>query len=91
MGKNGVSKTVFWKGVEGAVDGSLVDCPVLTQFFWAEYEDPVIEQFEILNDRQCLIGLTQSNAVGDDATIVMEDLIDRAFDTILFLPFVTEK
>jgi hypothetical protein len=56
--------------------------PVLTEFLGTQNKDAIIAKLVVLNDRQGLERLAEANAVGDDASVVLFDLVDCAENTI---------
>ena len=42
----------------------------------------MVAQFVVLDDRQRRVGFAQAHAVGQDAAVVLVDLVDGAFDAV---------
>jgi hypothetical protein len=61
----------------------LVNGPILSKLFRAEHEDPFIARLEELDDCQCLERLPQTHAVGQDAAVMGQDLVDDSLDAVL--------
>ena len=56
----------------------LVERPVVAQRFGHEHEHAVVAQLVVLDDRQRLEGLSEADAVGDDAAAEALQLVDGA-------------
>src|ERR1019366_8335161 len=82
MRKHGVAKPVREEGFERAVDVCLVNRPVLLELFRAENQHLVVFKLEVFDDGQGLEGFSQADAVGKDATVVLENLVDGTFDAV---------
>ena len=82
MREHGVGKTVFEEGVEFAVVLGEIDRPVVAQLLGAQHQHTVVAQLVVLDDRQCRVGFTQAHAIGQDAAVVLVDLVDSAFDAV---------
>ncbi len=54
----------------------LVEGPVIPQAFGTEDQNPVVAQLEVFDDRQGLEGLTEADAVGNDAATMALQLVD---------------
>lgn len=42
----------------------------------------MVAQFVVLDDGQCRVGFAQAHAIGQDAAVVLVDLVDSAFDAV---------
>ena len=81
MGENVVAKAVGDERIEQAV--GFVNRPVLAQLFRTEHKHALVFQLEVFDDRQRLVGLTQANAIGDDAAVVPKNFVDGALHPVL--------
>ena len=59
-----------------------IDRPVLAELLRTENEHALVFQLEVFDDGQRLEGFAQADAVGEDAAVVLEDFVDRAFDAV---------
>src|SRR5687768_5852586 len=82
MREDRVCKTIFDEWIQRAVVVRLINRPVFAKFFWTEHKDTLVSQLEVLDDRQRLESFSQANAVRQDATVVLEDFVDGAFNAI---------
>ncbi|MCY1354403.1 hypothetical protein D9M69_407790 [compost metagenome] len=80
--EHGIGEAIFEEGVEFAVVLGEIDRPVVAQLLGAEHQYAVVAQFVVLDDRQRRVGFAQAHAVGQDAAVVLVDLVDGAFDAI---------
>ena len=80
MGKHVVAEAVGDEGIEGVVVA--INGPVLAEFLRAENQHALVFQLEVFDDGERLEGFAQADAVGKDAAVVLEDLVDRAFDAV---------
>ena len=78
---NIVPEAVFDERVELAVE--LVHRPVVAELFRAENKDALVLQLEVLHHGKRLVGLAQADAVRDDAAVMLENLVDRTFGSVL--------
>ena len=69
MGNDIVAEAVGNKGIEEAV--GFVNRPVVAQLLRAENEDALVLQLEVFHDGKRLVGLSQADAVGNDAAVVL--------------------
>src|SRR4051794_13883003 len=53
-----------------------IDCPVPRQFLRAKNQHTFVAQFEIFDNCEGSISLSEAHAVGKNAPVVVEDLID---------------
>lgn len=79
--KHIVAEAVCHKGVEQVV--ARVNRPVLAELLGAQHQGALVAQLEILDDRQRLVGLAQPHAVGEDAAVVRQQLVDRSLHPVL--------
>ena len=63
--------------------GISVDGPVARKFLRAEDQNALVAQLEVLDDGQGGVGFTQADAVGQDATVVIQNLVDGGLGAIL--------
>src|SRR5579859_5700742 len=82
MGKNRVVETIPPEGVQVACVLRQIDRPVLPQLLGAQDQNPVISKFEVLDDGERRIGLTEADAIRQDAAVVGVDLIDGALHAV---------
>lgn len=80
MIENVIIEAVRSKQISAVIDG--VDGPVLSQLLGTQHKDTIVAQLVVLDNRQCLKCLSQTNTVRNDASIVFFDLVDCAKDTI---------
>ena len=76
-----IIEAVLRKQVALVVDG--VDRPVIPKLLRAQHQHAVIAQFVIFDDGQRFKSLTETNTVGDDAAVVLLQLVDCAQYTVL--------
>ena len=57
--------------------------PVITQALRRQNQNTVVTFLVILNNSECLVSLTQTDAIGDDATLVLLELTDGAHHGVL--------
>ena len=50
MGEDSIAEAIFNKGIQLTVVLRLVNGPVLSQFFGAEYQDSIIQQLKVFDD-----------------------------------------
>ena len=81
VGKNVVTEAVVQERIEQAV--GLVNGPVVAKLLRAENKDAFILQLEVFDDGEGFVGFSQADAVGNDAAVVAENLVDGPFRTIL--------
>ena len=89
-GQIGMVQYVVIKTVSGEQVALVVDrvhSPVVTQLFRTKYKHPIIAQFVVFDDSQSFKGFTQTHAVGNDAAVVLFELVYCTQHTI-FLEFV---
>ena len=67
-------------GIESVVVA--INRPILAEFFRAKNQHALVFQLKVFDDGQRLESFSQADAVGEDAAVVFEDFIDRAFDAI---------
>ena len=75
-----VAKAVFLEGVERAV--LAIDEPVFGELLGAEDEDALVFQLEVFDDGEGLEGFAETDAVGEDAAVVGEYLVDRRLGAV---------
>ena len=75
------AKAVGGERVERAVGA--IDRPVASEFLGAEHQHPLVAQLEILDDRKPGIGLSQADAIGEDAAVAIENLVDGGLGAVL--------
>ena len=80
VGKNIEAKSVVHQGIEAAV--GFEDGPVRAEFFRAEDEDAFVAEFEVFDDGEGFEGFAKADAVGEDAAVEFEQLVDRALCTV---------
>ena len=80
MIQNVVVETVGREEVAAVV--GFVERPVVAQALGAEHQRAVIAQFVILDDRQRLERLAETDAVRDDAAAKAVQLVERANHTV---------
>ena len=76
-----IAQTVFFKRIVLIV--ALICIPVLIEFFRAEHQYALIAVLVILDDRNCRKGLTQTDRVSQDTTIIGLQLVDDGQSRIL--------
>ena len=81
VGENGVSKLVARELREGVVPA--MDDPVFAELFGANDEHLFVAQLEVFDDGERLISFAEAHAVGEDAAVVIKELVDRAFRAVL--------
>ena len=80
MVKHVIAELVVGKWIQGA--GVAVDGPVACELLWAEHQNALIAQLEVLDDGEGGVGFSQPNAVGQDAAVVVEDLVDGGLGAV---------
>ena len=51
--------------------------PIITEFFWTKYKNPMIAAFVILDDRKCGESFTKADTISKNATVVFLKLLDN--------------
>ena len=74
MIKHVIIEAVASQQIALVVDG--IERPVITQFFGAEHQHPVITQFVILDDGKSLKRLAQPHTIRNDAAVVALKFVD---------------
>ena len=70
------AEPVSGKKIAAVIDR--VKRPVLAEFLRAQNHDAVIAEFVVLDDRQGFKGFAEADTVGDDAAVVLFDLVNCA-------------
>ena len=60
-----------------------VEGPVFLKPFGGKNQYPFVFKLEILNNRQCFISFSKTDAIGKDAPVVFEDFVYSPFDSVL--------
>ena len=81
MRQHGIGKAISQKRIACIV--FTIDFPVVFQLLWAKNQHAAIEKLEVLDNRKGFKGLPQSYAIGDDASLVLENFVDRSLYAIL--------
>ena len=82
MIEQGVTKAICREWIQYTADVRLVDGPVLAKLFGAEDEHFFVARFEKLDDSERLEGLTQTNAIRENAPVEGEKFADGSFDAV---------
>ena len=78
--ENVVVEAVVGKQVAAVVDR--VNGPIVSQLLRAKNQDSVVTQLVVLDDGQCFKRLAKADTVGNDAAVVLLDLVNRTEHTI---------
>lgn len=76
------------EGIHGAFEAlertvRAIDGPVPAEFLWAEDEDSFVFQLEVFDDGERGEDFSEADAIGEDAAIGGEDLVDGGFGSVL--------
>ena len=81
MGKHIVAEAIFIERVQRTVRA--IHRPVPAELLRAEDENPLVFQLEVFDDGERGEGFPKTHAVGEDAAVGGEDLVDRGFRPVL--------